>query len=244
MNGLRLNGRRYATFSRRFLALLVDGPILVVLFIVGIHVINAIENLSPAWVGPVVLFLILLFYEPVLVSMAGGTVGHYALNLRVIRADHDQNIGFIRAFLRTCLKGMLGLVSFIFMYLTRRHQALHDKAVGSAVIVHDLTKAKPTHYMAERETPAYPLTPWWKRALIIVLYVMAIYIAMFLISWPFISNACVLYDQCTDGEDLIFAVSGFLVIAGWGIAVVLGWQGRLPGARNQVSRSTSETNGV
>src|SRR5258708_10055870 len=75
---------RYARFSRRLRGIVVDWIIaMAVIFgAVLVAVTAASDNFSRA-LGIVVL-LALLLYEPVLVSVTGGTLGHYFTNLRVV----------------------------------------------------------------------------------------------------------------------------------------------------------------
>jgi uncharacterized RDD family membrane protein YckC len=44
-----------------------------------------------------------LFYEPLLVSLTGGTIGHYLCNIGVV-GDQGGNVSFIKAFARMIIK--------------------------------------------------------------------------------------------------------------------------------------------
>jgi uncharacterized RDD family membrane protein YckC len=72
-----------------------------------------------------------LLYEPVLVSLAGSTLGHYFVNLRVVDNRHGGNVSFLKAVVRFVIKTVLGWFSFIVMTATRRNQALHDLIHGA-----------------------------------------------------------------------------------------------------------------
>src|SRR5262245_7721333 len=44
---------------------------------------------------------ILMLYEPVCITVAGGTLGHLSMNLRIVRERDFGRVGFGRALLRT-----------------------------------------------------------------------------------------------------------------------------------------------
>jgi uncharacterized RDD family membrane protein YckC len=142
----------YATFPRRLNAMTLDLVIILVIFAILAMVSvqyqqspTAHHLLAVAWWG------ILLFYDPVLVASSGGTVGHRALNLRVVDTKTGGNVGFAKACGRSWLKTILGVFSFFGMAFTRRHQAFHDVLTGTSVQMRDPAKAKPYHYVHEGE---------------------------------------------------------------------------------------------
>ena len=53
---------------------------------------------------------ILLLYEPVLVPLTGGIVGHYLCNLRVIDDRTGGNISVLKAAARALIKSVLGIL--------------------------------------------------------------------------------------------------------------------------------------
>ena len=91
-----------------------------------------------------------LFYEPLLVSLTGGTIGHYLCNMRVVDDDRG-NIGFVKAVARMIIKSLLGWYSFLAMAMTSRHQAVHDLLTRSTVQMRDLAKAEPYHFRSRRD---------------------------------------------------------------------------------------------
>ena len=74
--------------------------------------------------------------SPLLVSLTGGTIGHYLCNMRVVD-DRGGNISFIKAFARMIIKSLLGWYSFLAMAMTSRHQAVHDLLTRSTVQMRD-----------------------------------------------------------------------------------------------------------
>jgi uncharacterized RDD family membrane protein YckC len=57
------------------------------------------------------------------------------MGLRVRDAGVDERIGFIRATMRGLARSLLGLFSLLFMFVTRRHQAIHDYFSRSTVVI-------------------------------------------------------------------------------------------------------------
>ncbi len=124
---------RYARFSRRLKAILIDW--IIALFVVFGAVFVAISLRSDT-VSRMLGFLVvavLVLYEPILVSFTGGTLGHTFANLRVVDENHGGNVSFAKALARLALKSLLGWYSFLVMAATRRNQAVHDLLTRSTV---------------------------------------------------------------------------------------------------------------
>ena len=102
--------------------------------------------------------VVLVLYEPILVSRMGGTLGHYFTNLRVVDDRSGGNIGFARACARVVIKGVLGLYSFVILAATRRNQAVHDLLTRSTVQIRDPAKAlaRSIHRRAHRTCGCRP----------------------------------------------------------------------------------------
>lgn len=226
--------RMYAVLPRRLQALVLDVALLVSSLVAVAIAIPALPDAaSPAvWVGAVLLFVL---YEPLLISRTGGTVGHHLMNLRVQRESAPEQIGFGRALLRSWIKGVLGVVSFVSMLLTRKHQAVHDSVTRSVVVIHDVSRAKPFHYLEERPeaVDARVSVSRLRRSLVIAAYVVGILLLTTAAPMPFVSLDCYEFDRCTDAENLIFSVTGVVLIAGFCVVLVAGWKGKLPGARSK-----------
>jgi uncharacterized RDD family membrane protein YckC len=136
--------RYYARASVRVRAALTDSVLFgvslltLLLLFEALHLASTIAMpLFFAWVAAFVV------YEPLLVSWRGATVGHLAYNLRVLDRRTGRPPTLPKAIARTFIKSLLGLVSFVAMSLTRRHQALHDLATGTVVEMADLSRLNP-----------------------------------------------------------------------------------------------------
>jgi uncharacterized RDD family membrane protein YckC len=112
---------RYAGFWIRFVAAIIDGVIMAILFITII--------------GGII-------YLPLMWWKKGQTVGMMALNIKIVRAVDGGPIGGQAAFVRFVvyiIEGILsyiiiGLLGFIWAAFDARKQAWHDKAAGTVVI--------------------------------------------------------------------------------------------------------------
>jgi len=182
-------------------------------------------------------------YEPLLVSFAGGTIGHYLSNLRVVDDRTNGNISLPKAVARVIIKAVLGWFSFISMAAARRHQAVHDLLTRSTVQIRDPAKALPSHYARERVELSGPGMPSrWRRILVIVAYLLASFVAWVMAIAvleiagiiPQVSQAC--FDdtrQCSDSEEWQLLAYSICILAIMAICVGWGWRGRLWGARTR-----------
>jgi len=222
---------RYATFTRRFRALVIDNLFLsftsVALFFLG----DAVSDVPGA--TRLVLLLIvalILLYEPVLVSRRGATIGHAVARLRVVDVRTGRSPSFGRAFVRFLIKGILGLPSFITMALDRRHQAVHDLLTHTAVQV--LETEELVEFHVERiEEPDVVLPSRGRRLVVIVLYLVVVFfasnIAIALVAGP----GCLSDQACSGGTLLVIQLIGVAWLALSAATIIAGWKGLLFGAR-------------
>jgi uncharacterized RDD family membrane protein YckC len=143
-NDLGSGLRYYARASVRVRAALTDSVVfgvsllMLLLLFEAMHLASAVA--MPLFFTWVVAFVV---YEPVLVSWRGATIGHMAYNLRVLDRRTGRPPTLPKAIVRTFIKSLLGLVSFVAMSLTRQHQALHDLATGTVVEIADPSRVNP-----------------------------------------------------------------------------------------------------
>jgi len=232
---------RYARFSRRLRALLFDVILYAILFYVGAI---AIDLMKPSdgvrrtlWLA---IGLAILFYEPILVSALGGTVGHRLTNLRVVDDRTAGNLKFPKAVLRVIVKDLLGWFSFLSMTLTRRNQALHDVVTHSTVQIRDQSKASSSHYIAERLPEIIAGLPSARRrVLVIVSYIALAYVVVSIASLPFVSEPCAMRSRCSPSEHAVsFALFGLWFVLS-AFFMLFGWRGRLWGCRRSATSGAS-----
>jgi uncharacterized RDD family membrane protein YckC len=130
----------YAHFTRRIQGVFIDAIIFMVILAAALMLAVSFASDHVARILGATVVVTWLFYEPLLVSLTGGTIGHYLCNMRVVD-DRGGNVSFIKAFARMIIKSLLGWYSFLAMAMTSRHQAVHDLLTRSTVQMRDLTKA-------------------------------------------------------------------------------------------------------
>jgi uncharacterized RDD family membrane protein YckC len=235
------DGAAYARFAPRLRAVIVDVILMTLLWASTLALAVASQSDHVARVVGFTFICVWLLYEPILVSLTGGTVGHYLCNLRVVDDQSHSNVGFLKAVARLVIKTVLGLVSFITMAATRRHQAVHDLLTRSSVQMRDLTKARPHHYSGERTELLSPTMPSrGRRLLVIAAYLLVSFVLFslsFVLMWGIglISEACFVNDRCSQVENIWISA----LAVGWlglcALCIGFGWRGRLWGCR---ARST------
>jgi uncharacterized RDD family membrane protein YckC len=145
--GPESSGALYSNFPSRLNAISVDTLVMISATVAIFTAAALLERVTAARVIIDVAWWLLLFlYEPLFVWRFGGTVGHRAMNLRVVDNHTRTNVSLIKALARYLVKVILGVFSFFTMNFTRRHQALHDLITNSSVRIHDPKRAKPFQY--------------------------------------------------------------------------------------------------
>jgi hypothetical protein len=78
---------------------------------------------------------IFFLYDPIMVSLFGGTIGHLVIRLRVKQYKYEtKNLFFVLAFFRFLVKIFLGWLSFLTVSGNKEKRAIHDILPGSIVI--------------------------------------------------------------------------------------------------------------
>jgi uncharacterized RDD family membrane protein YckC len=216
--------------------MILHSALLLGVFVLGVIVVDVAAIALGGMLMPA-LIAMFVFYEPLMVTVFGATVGHRAMNLRVVDSRSGLRLGFLRAMVRFLLKVIVGVVSFVFMAVSRRHQALHDLAAGSVVIIHDRSRASEPQYVREADfVPPPGNVSALRRAFVILGYSFALFIAQLIPAALFVSEDCLVDRNCSSAEDTLSNIAGLATMLGIGGVIVLGWRGKLYGAR---SRSTS-----
>lgn len=225
---------RYPRLMRRVEAVLLDAIVLVLLFFILMNIVAPLAmhgGIKAAIVGSITVLL-----EPVLVSATGSSIGHHLRGLRVQDAASGANLGIVRAIFRLLVKSLLGWYSVVFMLITKRHQTVHDIAVKSVVVFKNAAAIAGSQALAERseDLDIYTYPPKPRRVIAIVLYNVAAICGVVVLLALFSSNKCVYYNICSDADQAMEAVAGVALAASFAIILVLGWRGRLWGARRTI----------
>ena len=225
----------YARFTRRVQGVLIDAIIFMFILADALAIAVFFGSDNIARVVGFTVAATWLFYEPLLVSMTGGTIGHYLCNLRVVD-DRGGNVNFVKAIARVVIKSALGWYSFIGMAMTSRHQAVHDLLTNSTVQIRDLTKAQPHHFIGRRGGITAPGMPSMQRIAVIAVYLFGCFV-LFTLAMAALAPVGLVSRQCIDGgscsaTELVIVSLLWVAWAGLSIwAAVLGWRGQLWGAR-------------
>ena len=208
----------YARFYRRFRGIVLDWIIVTAVTFGAIFAAITIGNDNFSRLLGFLVVAALLLYEPVLVSFAGGTFGHYFSNLRVVDERSGGNVSFLKTCARVIIKGVLGWYSFVILAATRRNQAIHDLATRSTVQIRDPARAHPGQYITERaEVAAFGMPSRLRRAAIICAYLLLLVIAFGvavngIVVARVLSDRCLNNDYCSRGERITVLVAGVTLL--------------------------------
>jgi uncharacterized RDD family membrane protein YckC len=237
-------GPAYGRFSRRLKAVVIDWIVMLLLMVAALFIAVSAGSDSIGRILGFTVVAVWLLYEPLLVSLAGSTIGHYRTNLRVVDNRTHGNLSFVKAVARLIIKSVLGIYSFVTMATTSRHQAVHDLLTGSTVQIRDRSKARSGDYVATRTELLYPGMPTVGRRLlviiayIIVAYVLAVLVVGGLVPAGLVSDMCLDHRQwCSVSEHAILWGVGLYIVGISLFCIVQGWRGHLYGCRIRRERN-------
>jgi len=140
----------YARYWARVVGFVLDSFIVwlvSLVYLVPAHAVSlhrypgATGRLGISERGSLVLLLVEIVYNSLLIGLRGQTLGMMAVRVKAVDAATGQLIGVGRALGRDLVERVLSvlfllplLVDLLFPLWDRRHQTLHDKAVGSVVV--------------------------------------------------------------------------------------------------------------
>ncbi len=222
---------RYPRLIRRVEAVLLDALVIVLTILVAMNPLAQLDIHGGYKAAMVALAIFAL--EPGMVSVTGSSIGHHLRGLRVQDARTGAKLGILRAVLRFVVKNLLGWYSLVFMLVTKRHQTVHDMAVQSVVVFKNPESVAEGHALEERETEeeGYVYPSKIRRIAAIIAYGI---VALIIGGTPFVmmtSDQCLYYEICNDVDDALHSVFGLLWAVAFAVFLVLGWRGKLWGAR-------------
>lgn len=124
----------YPRVFERVKALMTDFLVIIILMFVATYIFSLSESISDN--ARIIAFVfIFLMYEPLFISIFGGTIGHFIIGIRVKReSNENKNILFPLAILRYIFKTLLGWISLLTVSGNKKGKAIHDILVGSIVV--------------------------------------------------------------------------------------------------------------
>jgi uncharacterized RDD family membrane protein YckC len=141
-------GRELASWGRRLVALLLDGAILAGV-VLGTTLLAGVppEELNERILDGDTALLLLLFvvpeaiYDTAMVGSRNQTFGKMALGIKVVDAESQTPIGYMRAFTRWLSTAFLwalftvpGVLDHLWPLRDPRNQTFHDKFARSVVV--------------------------------------------------------------------------------------------------------------
>jgi uncharacterized RDD family membrane protein YckC len=124
----------YPVLLKRIQAVMVDVLFLLIAMMVISQLLGLFTHVAEAVRISLFVFLF-LFYDPLLTSFLGGTLGHLVIGIRVKKESTEiTNISLFAALLRFIIKSTLGWISLLTVTGNKRKRALHDLLSGSVVI--------------------------------------------------------------------------------------------------------------
>lgn len=232
---------QYPRLLRRVRAFLFDSVIFIILLYAWLATMPILENAQPLLTISLLIIPIVIL-EPVLIAFTGGTLGHHFMGLRIRDASSGQNIGFLRATARAIIRTFLGWLSFIFVLVTNKHQALHDYFTSTVVILRR-PESLPAHerFVARAQNRAqYRYPSIVRRIAVILAYVFLGFLMLTALSMATLSETCLNGEHCSPSEMAVSQLLSILWLLSLGASIVLGWRGLLYGCRRS-SLPRSET---
>ena len=222
---------RYPRLIRRVEAVLLDALVLVAMFLLAMNLLAQVDIHGGYKAAIVVLAFFVL--EPGMVSFTGSSIGHHLRGLRVQDARTGANIGLFRAVVRVAAKSFLGWISIVFMLVTKRHQTIHDMVVTSVVVFKNPETIAEGHALEEREIEeaGYSYPSSGRRIIVIIAYILLAFIVCSAGVVLLSSEECLQFDRCSNTDlawEALFSIIWICLLTAF---IVLGWRGRLPGAR-------------
>ena len=124
----------YSGVAVRVKALVADYVVILGFMIIVTYTFSIFEHV-PDNARIIAFVLIFFLYDPIFVSVFGGTIGHMMFGIRVKREkNHQKNILFPVAIVRFIVKILLGWISLVTISGNEKKQAIHDSFVGSVVL--------------------------------------------------------------------------------------------------------------
>lgn len=124
----------FASLATRIKASIIDGIIVMALFIAIPMVIEAFQH-GDSVIKAFAMFAPILFLEPILVAYLGATVGQRVFGMEVIRVYTRSKCPLHIAFFRYLAKVVLGTLSVVYMLFSKKHQAIHDHFAKTLVLI-------------------------------------------------------------------------------------------------------------
>ena len=125
---------KYAILPSRVKAAIIDSIIIIGSMLLFSEILSNFDSV-PNYVRIILFVFIFFVYEPLFITLYGGTIGHSKAGITVRKEKNpEKKINFISAIVRFSFKLFLGWLSFLTIGFNKEHKAIHDYIVNSIVI--------------------------------------------------------------------------------------------------------------
>ena len=225
----------YSSLLRRMQAALIDSFVVIILMAILLSLFVSYLPGLPGVVRILIIFSPLLFLEPLMLSLWGGTLGYWLFNQVVTRNGTDEYLSLFRALGRYLIKVLFGWLSLIFMFTTKRHQALHDLFADSVVTLRDTSRAAaPDGHLERSDEAEAHASPSPTRRTVLILVYLTTMVALLAAGFDaVVSPGCIERGLCGGYDRAVVRLAALLLFAGASAVIVLGWRGKLLGCRRR-----------
>lgn len=124
--------KEYPSILDRIKSTTIDTVIIIGFMYLASEILNSFENIPNYF--RMIVFIGIWLYEPILTSF-GATIGNDKMEIRVrSNSDHSKRINFFQAVIRFIIKILLGWLSFITVFSSKKSRTIHDYLSGSVMI--------------------------------------------------------------------------------------------------------------
>lgn len=124
--------KEYPSILDRIKSTTIDTIIIIGFMYLASEILNTFENIPNYF--RMIVFIGIWLYEPILTSF-GATIGNDKMEIRVrSNSDHSKRINFFQAVIRFIIKILLGWLSFITVFSSKKSRTIHDYLSGSVMI--------------------------------------------------------------------------------------------------------------
>ena len=225
----------YSRFIRRVKAALVDSFVLALIMVSVVPALAGIESL-PHFFRILITLLPIFLFEPVLVTLTGGSPGHHLFRIKIRNIAEDRKLSILKSIIRFIVKAFLGFISLTLILFTKKHQALHDIASGSIVVLKSPEKYNEDEILKENvfKEKGYEYPHIARRIIVSLFYIVILNLLLGVPSVLFISEPCINGNVCSQQENVIQIVIGIFWIAASIAILINGLKGKAYGARRKL----------
>lgn len=178
-----------------------------------------------------IILLPVTLFEPILIRLTGGSVGHHYAGIKVVHKETGENLFIPHGVVRFLAKTFFGVFSFVSMLITPQHRAVHDVLSGSVVLFKSESTAPSHHKLVDRELVSPDQKPSIKRRLLVAFSYSVLSWFLFSVSvYFFSSKACIEKYRCTDAENMSLACLSLCFFVALVVIFILSFRCRIPGA--------------